>query len=395
MSKIINVPKLRFKEFSGEWEEKYLSELGTFKNGLNKSKEDFGFGYPFVNLMDVFGKDVVFSEKFDLVNANEKDLKLYNLLKGDILFIRSSVKREGVGETILVLDDLENTTYSGFLIRFREKTKYLNLLFKKYCFKTKKFRKSLLSLSTTSANTNINQESLNLLKLNFPAKQEQEKIASFLTSVDIKIEQLTKKEELLQQYKKGVMQKIFNQEIRFKDDDVSEFCDWDEKKLGDVCNIKKGSQLNKDTLTYIGDYPALNGGINPSGYTTDWNTEANTITISEGGNSCGYVNFVTTRFWSGGHNYSLQELENTINPKYLYQYLKFNELNIMKLRVGSGLPNIQKSAISSFNINILCIEEQTKIANFLSSIDSKIEQVQKQLNFTKEFKKALLQQMFV
>jgi len=231
---MLNVPKLRFKEFSGEWVEKSLKEIGDFKNGLNKSKEDFGHGFPFVNLMDVFGKDVVRNEKFDLINANEKDLNLYNLKKGDILFIRSSVKREGVGETVLILDDLTDTTYSGFLIRFRDKEEILNLFYKKYCFKTKKFRNSLLSLSTTSANTNINQESLNILRIHLPQKSEQQKIATFLTSIDKKIEQLTQKEKHLHAYKKGVMQKIFSQEIRFKDDE------WVEKKLNDVGKIIGG-----------------------------------------------------------------------------------------------------------------------------------------------------------
>ena len=185
------------------------------------------------------------------------------------------------------------------------------------------------------------------------------------------------------------------QEIRFKKDDGSEFCDWEEKNLSSLCTIKKGSQLNKDTLTDTGDYPAVNGGINPSGYTTQYNTEENTITISEGGNSCGYVNFVTTKFWSGGHNYSLQDLKKNIENLYLFQYLKHNENSIMSLRVGSGLPNIQKGAISNFLVSIPCMEEQNKIAIFLSSIDTKIEQIQKQLELSKEFKKGLLEQIFV
>ncbi len=405
-----NVPKLRFKEFSGEWEEKYLSELGTFKNGLNKSKEDFGFGYPFVNLMDVFGKDVVFSEKFDLVNANEKDLKLYNLLKGDILFIRSSVKREGVGETILVLDDLENTTYSGFLIRFREKTKYLNLLFKKYCFKTKKFRNSLLSLSTTSANTNINQESLNLLKLNFPSKQEQEKIASFLTSVDTKIEQLTKKEELLQQYKKGVMQKIFNQEIRFKADDGNDFCEWEEKKLGEITyNV---SQKNKENLAYPVYSINNKKGFIPQGEQfegMDSNNRNYDISLYKiiDENTFAY-NPARINVGSLGYSGNLKDIiisslyvcfktNKDINDKFLLQYFSTFEFNKSVLRNTEGgvRDYLFYENFSNIKTKIPCFEEQTKIVNFLSSIDTKIEQIQKQLELSKEFKKALLQQMFV
>lgn len=410
MSKIINVPKLRFKEFSGEWEEKYLSELGTFKNGLNKSKEDFGFGYPFVNLMDVFGKDVVFSEKFDLVNANEKDLKLYNLLKGDILFIRSSVKREGVGETILVLDDLENTTYSGFLIRFREKTKYLNLLFKKYCFKTKKFRKSLLSLSTTSANTNINQESLNLLKLNFPAKQEQEKIASFLTSVDIKIEQLTKKEELLQQYKKGVMQKIFNQEIRFKDDDVSEFPEWEEYTLNDfLIPTLREVEKPKENYLAIGVRSHCKGTFQKPDSEPDKIAMDRLYVVKE--NDL-IVNI--TFAWESGiaivkkedegglvsHRFPTYTFDEKISNSKYFQYVIIQKRFRIMLDLispgGAGRNRVMsKKDFLTLKWELPCIEEQNKIADFLSSIDTKIQQTQKQLESSKEFKKALFQQMFV
>ena len=108
-----------------------------------------------------------------------------------------------------------------------------------------------------------------------------------------------------------------------------------------------------------------------------------------------HTNFIKTNFWSGGHNYSLQNLKKNIENRYLFQYLKYNESQIMNLRVGSGLPNIQKNDIVKFKILLPCLEEQNKIANFLSSIDDKIEENQKLLEKTKEFKKSLLQQMFI
>ncbi|UBQ37719.1 restriction endonuclease subunit S [Acinetobacter johnsonii] len=182
--------EIRFKaddggEF-GEWEEKLLSEIGFFKNGLNKDKESFGFGFPFVNLMDVFGKKIVEIDNLGLVDANQKDLENYDLKKGDVLFIRSSVKAEGVGQTALVINDLDNTVYSGFLIRFRD-TYGLDLGFKKYCFMNNEFRLRLLAKSTTSANTNINQESLSALSIKVPCLEEQTQIANFLSSIDQKL----------------------------------------------------------------------------------------------------------------------------------------------------------------------------------------------------------------
>ncbi len=377
-----NVPKLRFKEFSEEWEAKLFGDIVTNKSKkYNPEKESISYKcIELEHLSTESGQLLGYVDSLNLGSIKNK----FN--KNDVLFgkLRPYLKKyllapfDGVcSSEIWVLNGINVTNY-----------------FLYYIVQSDYF----IGLANQSSGSKMPRADWNIIENSIffiPQKQEQEKIASFLTSVDTKIEQLTKKEELLQQYKKGVMQKIFNQEIRFKDDDGSEFCDWGEKNLSSLCTIKKGSQLNKDTLTETGDYPAVNGGINPSGYTTQYNTEENTITISEGGNSCGYVNFITTKFWSGGHNYSLQDLKKSIENLYLFQYLKHNENSIMSLRVGSGLPNIQKGAISNFLVLIPCIKEQNKIANFLSSIDKKIENTKNQLEQTKEFKKALLQQIFV
>ncbi|WP_299289692.1 restriction endonuclease subunit S [uncultured Mucilaginibacter sp.] len=204
---------LRFKADDGkdfpDWERKKLGEVGEFKNGINKSAEDFGHGFPFVNLMDVFGKQTISNLNLDLVNATKTELQLYDLKKGDILFIRSSVKKSGVGETSLILEDLPDTVFSGFLIRFRDERINLNINFKKYCFANKNFRESLISLSTTSANTNINQESLKSLEIAIPVFEEQTKIANFLSAIDEKINQTQTQIQKTEHYKKGLLQKMF------------------------------------------------------------------------------------------------------------------------------------------------------------------------------------------
>jgi type I restriction enzyme S subunit len=169
---------------------------------------------------------------------------------------------------------------------------------------------------------------------------------------------------------------------------------WDKIKLGDICQISKGIQLNKIELEKAGDYPCINGGIQPSGYTHKWNTEANTITISEGGNSCGYVNFLTTRFWSGGHCYSLLDLKKNIDANFLYQALKGRESLIMGLRVGSGLPNIQQKAIREFEFD--CPKEkpeQTLIAQILSKVDGGIELTEKLIAKYQRTKTGLMQDL--
>lgn len=212
--------------------------------------------------------------------------------------------------------------------------------FYRFVFEAKK--RDLEAISGSSTMPAINFTSLKTLKVPNPTLPEQRKIADFLTAVDGRIGQLIQKKALLEDYKKGVMQQLFTQAIRFKDDHGNDFPDWEEKKLGEVCRVKKGKQLNKEQLEDFGSYPAINGGVSPSGYTDKFNSSANTITISEGGNSCGFVNYIKTKFWSGGHCYSLEELQSSIRNDFLFQVLKCNERRIMALRVGSGLPNIQK-----------------------------------------------------
>ncbi len=118
----------------------------------------------------------------------------------------------------------------------------------------------------------------------------------------------------------------------------------------------------------------MNGGTSPSGYYEACNTPGETISISEGGNSCGFVQFNRVPFWSGGHCYTLiAKNHKGLNYKYLYHYLKHCEEDIMSLRVGSGLPNIQKKDIMSFPILMPDLDEQTKLCATYDSIEKKIE----------------------
>lgn len=197
------------------WEEKTLGEIGEFKNGINKSIEDFGFGFPFVNLMDVFGITKISSNNhLGLINSTQAEKELYNLKKGDVLFIRSSVKPSGVGLTCVISKDLENTVFSGFIIRYRDKN-YLSSEFKEHCFYSKYFRNQIISSSSVSANTNINQDALNKIKISFPkSKTEQTYIAQILSDMDSEIETLEKKLAKYKQLKQGLMQVLLTGKIR-------------------------------------------------------------------------------------------------------------------------------------------------------------------------------------
>ena len=201
-------PEVRFEGFTGEWEQRKLGKLGSLKNGMNFSKEAMGKGHPFVNLQNIFGRNTVDIENLGLAEATPKQLADYNLRQGDVLFVRSSVKLEGVGEAALVQRNLENTTYSGFIIRFRDEYG-LDSDFKKYVFGTPEVRNQILSKATNSANKNISQSVLEDLEFKFPKLEEQQKIGLFLSSIDQLITLHQRKLDNLKNIKKGFLQQMF------------------------------------------------------------------------------------------------------------------------------------------------------------------------------------------
>lgn len=147
----------------------------------------------------------------------------------------------------------------------------------------------------------------------------------------------------------------------------------DRSSLGDAADIIKGKQINGEFLTEVGDYYVMNGGVEPSGYYHDFNVSHNTISISEGGNSCGYIQWNIKPFWSGGHCYTLNIKDSSIENKYLYHFLKWCEPDIMRLRIGSGLPNIQKKDLEKVSIIVPANSLQNEIIDLADSIEGKID----------------------
>ena len=194
-----------------------------------------------------------------------------------------------------------------------------------------------------------------------PCVEEQRKIGRLLDSIDNLI--------TLHQCKRAAFMSRKSPSI-FQFEKWRNTLTWEQRKLKQVVTIQKGEQLSKAKLDSVGKYYVLNGGMEPSGFCDDYNTEANTISISEGGNSCGYVALNLDRFWSGGHNYTLQNLR--IDTEFLFQYLKGIETKIMALRVGSGLPNIQKAAIDGVDIIFPLEDEQKSIGQFLTKLSNLI-----------------------
>lgn len=170
--------------------------------------------------------------------------------------------------------------------------------------------------------------------------------------------------------------------------------EYDIFKLKDICIIKKGTQLNKSDMDKNGKYYVLNGGKEPSGYTNSWNVDGNTITISEGG-YCGYVSLNLEKFFCGGHCYYLDLRNKNIDLIFLFYYLKSIEDEIMKLRVGSAIKNIQKRDVENLKIKIPDLTKQEEIGLFLSALNKKLLFKKLEKENVERFKSALLQKMFI
>lgn len=233
---------------------------------------------------------------------------------------------------------------------------------------------------------NLSSEDFYNLPIPCPPIEEQRRIVEVLECWDKGIELVKKLIEQKELQKKYLMQQLLSGNRRLKGFTQK----WEKQKLSSILSIQKGKQLNLLSLTKTGLYACLNGGITPSGYTDKFNTPANTISISEGGNSCGYVNWNIEPFWAGGHCYTLSNV--IINQKFLYFSLKIKEHDLMKLRVGSGLPNIQKVSLENFVISIpSSSKEQQAIAEVLSSADKEIDLLKQKLAKLEAQKKGLMQ----
>lgn len=277
--------------------------------------------------------------------------------------------------------------------------------------KTNLARNEITSKSGGSTRYNVGQEILKDVKLFFPSLQEQEKIANFLSSVDKKISLTEEKLELFKEYKKGVMQKIFSQELRFKDNEGNDYPKWEEKRFNKIANIYDGTHqtpkyVEKGIPFYSVENITNNDFINVKFVSEEEyiknnrkrKIEENDILMTRIGN-IGESKLIDWEIIADFYvSLALIKLKDRIYPSYINQFIKskFFQKELDKRTLKVAFPQkINLTEIGECLIKLPVLEEQQKIADFLSSIDSKIEKIEKELENLKEFKKGLLQQMFI
>lgn len=302
---------------------------------------------------------------------------------GDILFCKTA----SIGKCAQVLNLREKATINPQFVLLNNFKCNGSLLYYMLAFSS--FQNRILVITGGSTIPTISQEAMKNQLIPIPNDpEEQNRIANTLRSIDRMIAGLDEAIEKKHQIKEGLMQSLLTGRKC-----LSGSVEWKESTLGQLADICKGVQFDSDLFTDGGKYPMLNGGITPSGYSEYYNTEAETITISEGGNSCGYVNYMTERFWCGGHCYSLK-VHSSVDKLFLYQLLKFNEKAIMAIRVGSGLPNVQGKALSEFPLKYpVSIKNQRAISEILNKADQEILALESQRDKYALIKQGMMQEL--
>ncbi|ENA1802744.1 restriction endonuclease subunit S [Flavobacterium psychrophilum] len=384
-------PKLRFPEFNEDWIKKTLKDVSTKVNSgktpLGGEKIYTANGVLFIRSQNVN------NDKLDLKNISYIPEKINFTMKNSIVLpndILLNITGASLGRSCVVPIDFSigNVNQHVCILRLNEN---YNPYFIQPIFSSQKGQDIFVSFQTGGGREGLNFDSIKKIELFFPNIKEQTRIANFLSSVDEKINLLKEKKSLLEDYKKGIMQKLFNQEIRFKDDNGNDFEKWQEKRLSEV-STKNSSNVSANKIEdNFGEY-IIYGASGVLKKVDFYLQENDYISIIKDGAGVGRI------FYCLGKTSVLGTME-MIKPNEgihtYFLYCLLNNIDFTTFITGSTIPHIYFKDYSKVKCGIPCFKEQIKIANFLSAIDKKIELVSNQILDTQEYKKGLLQQMFV
>lgn len=379
MQKASSAPKLRFPEFLDEWRVLQLGDCAEVDPKTEKLPEYFTY-------IDLDSVNDGILTKVKLISKTNAPSRAQRVLKHkDILF--QTVRPYQQNNLFFRNWDGEYVASTGYAqIRAREDSMFLYQY-----LHTNRFVSRVLTRCTGTNYPAINSSDLVKISISLPAICEQQKIAEFLTAVEKKIEAMRKRIDLLKQYKKGVMQAIFSRTFRFKNENGNDFPDWEEKKLGDIATIKTGN-LNVQDATDNGEFAFFDRSEEIKKYNEyTFNNEA---LIYSGEGSEFLPRYFNGKYGLHQRSYTIFDAKG-VGVKYLYYFLLTQNKHFLRMAVGSTVKSLRMDCFHKCQIPQPSNEEQQKIADFLTSLDDKINLEAKKLEQAKWFKKSLLQQMFV
>ena len=400
---------MRFKAFSDELSHHTLMDITVEKpsNGIMNRQSDKVTAVKHINVIDMYADDKIHVDELSYSEYGDTAVEKCNVEIGDIFLTRSSVKADGIAKSNILLDD-GIYVYDDHLIRLKvDKNNYIPEFVNDY-LASPRFRRQFIVRAKTTAFTTIGQGDVASCTGDFPSLPEQQKIAEFLSTIDTVIEKQKETVSAWEERKKGVMQKLFSQEVRFKADDGSEFPEWEEKKLGEVGDIMTGNTPSTKQEDYYGgcylwvtptditdsrEVSATAKKLTELGYTVARHIPANSVLVtciaSIGKNAIIREN--------GSCNQQINSITpyNDYSVEFVYYLICQNE-RLLHANAGTGgMEILNKDSFSKIKMSFPCLAEQQKIADCLSSLDEVIERQEATLAAWEELKKGLLQQMFV
>jgi type I restriction enzyme S subunit len=384
--KKLKVPKLRFREFEDGWLKETAGDLCDFiVPGRNKPKS-FEGSIPWVTTPDITHNGHISSSKSGLAITREEAKSV-----GSKIVPANAVVISCVGDLGLVAIAKNELVINQQLHAFIAKAR-IDYRFLMYIISTQ--HRYMERVATKTAVPYMNKENCNSIPIHFPTLPEQQKIAGFLSAVDEKLKHLNRKKELLQQYKKGVMQQLFSQELRFKREDGSDYEDWERVILGEVLDYEQPTKYLVSSTEYNDSYPTpvlTAGKTFILGYTDEqegiFEDNLPVIIFDDFTTAYKYVDFPFKAKSSAMK--MLFPKDKSFNIRFIYEFMSQIEFPIGEHK------RYWISEYQHMEIPWPSLEEQQKIASFLSSLDEKIDAVSAQIELTQQFKKGLLQEMFV
>lgn len=388
------IPALRFPEFEGDWETRKLNTFLTQSKAKNKSLE--------------FEKSQVLSvaAEVGIVNQIEYHGRSYAgvsvapygiVRKGEIVYTKSPLKAYPYGIIKLneYADGIVSTLYAIYKVSKNASGKFLDYYFY-HEHRINRYLKPLVNIGAKN-DMKVNNDYVVSAPITAPSLTEQQKIAAFLTAIDTRIGHLERKKTLLEQYKKGVMQRIFSQELRFKDDNGKDFPSWEEKKLGELLSYEQPTKYIVKSTEYQDQYPipVLTAG---KSFILGFTNEKNGVFSATKKDPIILFDDFTTAFQFVDFPFKVKSSAiKILKPKNHSILIKFilEAMGSIKIKLGEDHKRYWISEYSKLRIPYPSLPEQQKIAAFLTAIDDKITLVADQIEKTKTYKKGLLQQMFV
>lgn len=401
------VPELRFPEFDGEWEGIFLNKLGMFKKNYTFSRANEGEGtLRHIHYGDIHSKFKSKIEKIELLPSISVDLEDPQLVQNnDLIFADASEDYNDLGKTILMKVNNGNVI-AGLHTHLFSPNNSLNSEFLLYFTQTKVYRKFIKRQGVGISVLGISKKNLDKLLVSLPKYNEQKKIGEFFSKLDRQIELEEQKLAKLEEQKKGYMQKIFSQELRFKDEEGNYYKEWDTKQLKDVLEFSNKRTTNEN------EYPVLTSSRQGLLLQSDYYKDGKTFAESNIGYFILPKNYITYRSRSddGIFKFNLNQIIDVgiiskyypvfkgINTNQYYLTLHLNyqlKKEYIKYATGTSQLVLSQKNLQNIQTKLPSYEEQTKIANFLSELDKLIEKQSDKVELLKDRKKGLLQKMFV